>query len=190
MASPSPTDPIFFEGPEAFRAWLQANHAREREVFAGLWRAHTRKPTITWGQGIDQALCFGWIDGIRRPLSPDSYSIRFTPRRPGSEWSKVNIEKVHALRAAGLMTPAGEAAFEARVEGKGRRYTGATEVAFAPGQEETLRASPTAWALFQKMAPSHRRKWIWHVSEAKGEEARARRLARLIATLESGKPPM
>lgn len=186
MASPSPTEPIFFESPDEFRAWLEANHASANEVVVGLWRAHARRPTITWGQGIDQALCFGWIDGVRRPLTPDSYSIRFTPRRQGSRWSQVNIEKVAALRAAGLMTPAGEAAFEARVEGGPRAYDPKTTVAFAPGQEETLRANAAAWAAFGRMAPSHRRKWIWHVSEAKSEEARARRLARLIAALASG----
>lgn len=190
MASPSPTEIIFFESPDAFRAWLEKHHASASEVFVGLWRAHTRKPTITWNQGIDQALCFGWIDGVRHPLSPDSYSIRFTPRRAGSQWSQVNIEKVKALRAAGLMTPAGEAAFETRVEGKGRRFTTQTEVAFAPGQEEELRANAAAWATFQTMSPSHRRRWVWHVSEAKAEETRARRLAKLIETLASGKKPM
>ena len=102
----------------------------------------------------------------------------------------MNIAKVKALRAAGLMTPAGEAAYEARVEGAGRRFNTRTEVAFAPGQEETLRANPAAWATFQTMSPSHRRRWVWHVSEAKSEATRARRLARLIATLETGRKPM
>jgi uncharacterized protein YdeI (YjbR/CyaY-like superfamily) len=183
-------DPIFFESPEAFRAWLQANHATASEVTVGLWRAHTGKPTVTWGQTIDQALCFGWIDGVRHPLGPDSYSIRFTPRRKGSKWSRVNIEKVKALRAAGLMTPAGEAAFEARVEGGPRAYSPRMEVAFAPGQEEALRANEAAWKTYQTMSPSHRHRWIWHLSAGKSEDTRARRLARFIETLASGRKPM
>ena len=190
MASPSPTEPIFFESPDAFRSWLKAHHATAAEVVVGLWRAHTRKPTITWSQGIDQALCFGWIDGVRYPLSPDSYSVRFTPRRRGSKWSQVNIEKVKALRAAGLMTPAGEAAFEARVEGGPRAYSTKMAVVFAPGQEEAFRKNGEAWAFFEKMAPSHRHKWIWAVSSAKSEEARARRLAKLIDACAAGKKPM
>ena len=190
MASPSPTEPIFFDSPKAFRAWLEKHHASASEVVVGLWRAHTRKPTITWNQGIDQALCFGWIDGVRHPLTPDSYSIRFTPRRPGSQWSRVNIEKVKALRAAGLMTPAGETAFENRVEGKPRAYSPKMEVAFAPGQEEEFRRNKEAWAFFERQAPSWKHKWTWGVSAAKSEEARARRLKKLIDACAAGKKLM
>jgi uncharacterized protein YdeI (YjbR/CyaY-like superfamily) len=190
MASPSPTEPIFFEDPGAFRAWLQQNHSTATQVVAGLWRAHTGKPTISWGEGIDQALCFGWIDGVRHPLCPDSYSIRFTPRRAGSRWSQVNIEKVKALRAAGLMTPAGEAAFEARVEGGPRAYSPRMAVAFAPGQEATFRANPQAWAFFAAQAPSWRHKWTWAVSSAKSDEARGRRLAKLVDACAAGRKLM
>jgi uncharacterized protein YdeI (YjbR/CyaY-like superfamily) len=187
MASPSPTEPIFFDSPEAFRAWLLKHHATAGEVVAGLWRAHARRPTITWGQGIDQALCFGWIDGVRHPLTPDSYSVRFTPRRPGSKWSQVNIEKVKALRAAGLMTPAGEAAFEARVEGGPRAYSPKMDAAFAPGQEEQFRANDEAWAFFGRQPPSWRHKWTWAVASPKSDAARDRRLGKLIEACAAGR---
>ena len=187
MASRSPTDPIFFDSPAAFRAWLEENHATASEVVVGLWRAHTKKPTITWGEGIDQALCFGWIDGVRHPLDSDSYSIRFTPRRRGSEWSQVNLKKYAELEAQGLVRPAGRTAWEARVEGKPRDYSPKMAVAFAPGQEETFRAHAGAWAFFEKQAPSWRHKWIWGVSSAKSEETRARRLQKLIEACAAGK---
>lgn len=190
MASPSPTEPIFFESPKAFRAWLEKHHASATEVVVGLWRTHTRKPTISWSEGIDQALCFGWIDGVRHPLSPDSYSVRFTPRRPGSRWSQVNIAKVKALREASQMTPAGEAAFVARVEGGPRAYSPKMKVAFAPGQEEAFRANAGALTFFEKQAPSWKHKWTWAVSSPKSEEARARRLAKLIEACAAGKKLM
>lgn len=186
MPTRSSGEPIFFNGPEAFRAWLETHHASASEVVAGLWRAHTGKPTITWNQGIDQALCFGWIDGVRYPLDPDSYSVRFTPRRRGSQWSQVNIAKVEALRAAGLMTPAGEAAFENRVEGGPRAYGPKMAVDFAPGQEAALQADPAAWSFFQKQPPSCRHRWTWYVSSAKSQEARDRRLAKLIEACAAG----
>ena len=184
-----PTDatPIFFDSPDAFRTWLDAHHAEADEVVAGLWKAHTGKPTMTWPQSIDIALCFGWIDGVRHPLDDDSYSIRFTPRRAGSKWSQVNIDKVAALTKAGLMTPAGLAAFEARVEGGPRAYSPKMDVAFAEGQEAAFRAEPEAWAFWEKQPPSYRHKLTWHVSSAKSEAARASRLGKLIDASASGK---
>ena len=180
-------DPIFFDSPDAFRRWLEENHGTATEVVAGLWRTHTGKPTMTWPQSIDQALCFGWIDGVRHPLDADSYSIRFTPRRSGSRWSQVNIAKVGELEAAGLMTPAGRAAFEARVEGPPRAYSPRMDVAFAEGQEAAFRAAADAWAFWEKQPPSYRHRLTWHVSSAKSEAARANRLTRLIEASTAGK---
>lgn len=184
---PTDAEPIFFDGPDAFRAWLSAHHKGASAVTAGLWRAHTGKPTLTWPQSIDVALCFGWIDGVRHPLDADSYAVRFTPRRPGSKWSQVNIDKVAALTEAGLMTPAGLAAFEARVEGGPRAYSPKMEVAFAEGQEAAFRTESAAWAFWENQPPSYRHKLTWHVSSAKSEAARANRLRKLIDASAAGK---
>ena len=104
--------PRFFESPEEMRAWLQKHHADASELLIGFHKAHTGRPTLTWPQSVAEALCFGWIDGVRKSLGPDSYTIRFTPRRPGSVWSRVNFERYAALKAGGAMTEAGDAAFE------------------------------------------------------------------------------
>jgi uncharacterized protein YdeI (YjbR/CyaY-like superfamily) len=111
-------EPIFFEGPEAFYAWLEEHHDTESEVYVGYWKKHTGKQSLTWSQAVDQALCFGWIDGRANSIDDDRYMGRFTPRRPHSNWSEINVEKVARLREAGLMRPAGEAAFERRREGR------------------------------------------------------------------------
>ena len=187
MASRSPTEPIFFDSPAAFRCWLEANHTTADEVVVGLWRAHAKRPTLTWDEAIDQALCFGWIDGVRHPLSPDSYSIRFTPRRKGSQWSQKNLKRYAELEALGLVAPAGAVAWQARVEGKPRNYSPKQEVAFAAGQEATFRDNAAAWEFFQAQPPSWRHKWTWAVSSAKSEAARARRLAKLIDACAAGK---
>lgn len=179
--------PIFFDSAQAFRHWLEAHHATQKEVLAGLWRAHAGKPTMTWPESIEQALCFGWIDGVRRPLDPDSYSIRFTPRRPGSRWSAANIAKAAELEAAGLMTAAGRAAFEARVEGAPRAYSPKMDVAFAGEQEAAFRADAAAWSFWERQPPSYRHKLTWHVSSAKTETTRAAHLAKLIEACLQGR---
>jgi uncharacterized protein YdeI (YjbR/CyaY-like superfamily) len=110
----SEPEPIFFESPQEFYAWLEEHHETEDEVYVGLWKKGTGKPSLTWSEAVDQALCFGWIDGRANRIDEDRWMQRFTPRRPGSNWSKINVEKVAKLKEAGLMRPAGLAAFERR----------------------------------------------------------------------------
>ncbi len=118
-----PSSPRFFSGPAAFRAWLEKNHARATELFVGYYKVGTGKPSMTWSESVDQALCFGWIDGVRRSVDRESYCIRFTPRKPTSTWSAINIRKVKELTKQGLMRPAGIAAFEKRKTQKSGIYT-------------------------------------------------------------------
>ena len=116
-------DAIFFDSPEAFYDWLAEHHETETEVFVGLWKKATGRQTMSWSQAVDQALCFGWIDSVMRRLDDERHMQRFTPRKPGSNWSKVNVEKVAKLEVAGLMTPAGRKAFEARTKEKTGVYS-------------------------------------------------------------------
>src|SRR6478736_5654984 len=124
--------PAFFASSADFRAWLAAHHATAPELLVGFWKKGSGTPSIDWPKARDQALCFGWIDGVRKSLGPDSYTIRFTPRRPGSVWSKVNVARFEALNAEGAMTPPGERAFEA---GKRSHYSYESETKeLAPGE--------------------------------------------------------
>src|SRR5437588_10343064 len=115
-------NPNFFKTPSDFRKWLAANHAKSRELWVGFYKKNSGKPSITWPESVDEALCFGWIDGIRRNIDDISYSIRFTPRKPTSTWSVVNIKRAQELIEQGLMTPAGAKAFQARRENKSGIY--------------------------------------------------------------------
>jgi uncharacterized protein YdeI (YjbR/CyaY-like superfamily) len=172
--------PAFFASAAKFRAWLEEHHASAPELLVGFWKKDTGKPSIDWPQSRDQALCFGWIDGVRKSMGPDSYTIRFTPRRPGSVWSKVNVERFHALKAEGVMTPAGEAAF---VEGKENRshYSYESEPReLAPDEIERFKANAAAWDDWQKRPPGYRKVALHWVTSAKRPETRARRLAALI----------
>jgi uncharacterized protein YdeI (YjbR/CyaY-like superfamily) len=174
-------EPIFFNSPAAFRSWLESNAGSATELWAGFHKRATGRPSMTWPESVDEALCFGWIDGIRKSLGDDRYVIRFTPRRPGSNWSAVNIARVDELTAAGLMRPAGVAAFGARDEGRSRVYSYEREkAALAPEQEECLRANGDAWRFWESQASSYRRVASWWVVSAKRPETRQRRLDRLI----------
>jgi len=115
--------PRFFESPAAWRAWLEEHHATEVEVLVGFHRKASGRPSLSWSESVDRALCLGWIDGVRRRVDDARYSVRFTPRKPGSAWSQVNLDKVAALEEAGLMRPSGRRAFEARLEGRSRTYS-------------------------------------------------------------------
>ena len=134
-------DPKFFATPADFRAWLAKHHASADELLVGFWKKDSGKPSIDWPQARDQALCFGWIDGVRKSLGPDSYTIRFTPRRPGSVWSKVNVERYAALKAEGAMTAAGEAAFEAGKEDRSHYSYESEARELAPDETEQFRAN-------------------------------------------------
>src|SRR5688572_28951728 len=190
--------PTYFAAAADFRRWLEANHTTAPELLVGFWKKGSGKPSVDWPQARDQALCFGWIDGVRKSLGDDAYTIRFTPRRKGSIWSKVNVERFAALKAAGLMTPAGERAFE---ENKGKSGLYAYERPLAelsPDEEKLFRKSKRAWADWEKRPPGYRKVVLHWVTSAKKPETRARRLAiliedsalgRKIAGMEIGRKP-
>jgi uncharacterized protein YdeI (YjbR/CyaY-like superfamily) len=174
-------EPRFFSTPAAWRAWLEKHHAKQKELLVGFYKKDSGKPSITWPESVDGALCFGWIDGVRRRIDDVSYSIRFTPRRPRSVWSAVNIKRVEELTRDGLMQPAGAKAFEARLEDRSRIYAFEQQlVKFDSTQEKQFRANPAAWKFFQAQPPSYRQVLTWWVISAKREQTRASRLATLI----------
>jgi uncharacterized protein YdeI (YjbR/CyaY-like superfamily) len=175
--------PRFFTTPAAFRAWLAAHHERESQLVVGFYRKGSGRPSITWPESVDEALCYGWIDGVRRSLDEESYSIRFTPRKPGSIWSNVNIAKVEALLAAGRMTPAGIVAWERRDPAKSGLYAFERKEAavFDADAERRFARNRAAWAFFQAQPPGYRRLATHYVVSAKRPDTRERRLAALIA---------
>lgn len=180
--------PTFFPSAAAFGDWLAQHHGTATEVVVGFWKVGTGKPTLTWSESVDEALRFGWIDGIRRSIDAERYTIRFTPRRRGSIWSAVNIRKVQALIAAGRMQPAGLAAWEARDAAKTARYSYERETAaLTEAEQAAFRRRRAAWAWFEAQ-PAGYRKLVTHwVSSAKRAETRARRLATLIEDAAAGR---
>jgi uncharacterized protein YdeI (YjbR/CyaY-like superfamily) len=181
--------PIFFGSPEEFRAWLDEHHATATELLAGFHKKSTGRPTMTWTESVREALCFGWIDGIRRGLGDESYTIRFTPRKPRSNWSSLNVRHVEELIREGRMTPAGLAAYDARTPERTGVYSFEQRHAarLEPEQEERFRADPKAWEFFQAQPASYRQTAIYWVVSAKREETRARRLATLISDSAAGR---
>ncbi|HEX7048787.1 MAG TPA: YdeI/OmpD-associated family protein [Longimicrobiales bacterium] len=177
----------FFRTPAEFRAWLERHHATADELWVGFYKKTSGRPSLTWPESVDEALCFGWIDGIRKSIDEVSYRIRFTPRRPGSIWSTANIRRAQELIEAGRMQPAGLEAFAGRKEDRTRRYSfdqGVVELGEA--YEAEFRANAKAWAFFEAQPPSYRRTATWWVISAKREETRRRRLATLIRDSEAG----
>jgi uncharacterized protein YdeI (YjbR/CyaY-like superfamily) len=184
------SEPVFFATPADFRVWLEANHDSAAELIVGFYKKASGKPSLTWPEAVDQALCFGWIDGVRRGHGEDAYTNRFTPRRRGSTWSAKNIARVGELIEAGEMTPAGLAAFEARTAARSAIYSYEQERAAAvldAEQEREFRAQPAAWEWFQARPPGYRRSAIHWVVSAKRPETRARRLATLIEDSAAGR---
>jgi len=179
----------FFANGAEFRAWLAAHHDAERELLVGYFKRATGRPSMTWQESVDEALCFGWIDGVRRGIDADSYSIRFTPRQKRSTWSLANITRVGELAAEGRMTPAGLAAFEARTGDRSGIYSHERRHAAELDADQRARfeAEPKAWAWFQAAAPSYRRAALHWVTSAKKTETRERRLAALIADSAAGR---
>jgi uncharacterized protein YdeI (YjbR/CyaY-like superfamily) len=175
-------NPSFFARPEDFRAWLDAHHETAQELWVGLHKKGSGRPSITWPEAVDEALCFGWIDGIRKSVDDDAYAIRFTPRKRTSTWSAVNVERVAELASESRMRPAGLAAFEARREAKTGVYSYEQRHAakLDPAAERELRANEAAWAFFEAQPPSYRRTAVWWVVSAMKEETRRRRLATLV----------
>ena len=180
-------EPTFFPGEADFRRWLEANHANAPELLVGFWKKASGKPSIDWPQARDQALCFGWIDGLRKSLGEGAYTIRFTPRRKGSIWSKVNVERFEALKAAGLMTPAGEAAYE-RDKHRSGVYSYEKPVTSLSREEEALfRENKSAWSDWEKRPAGYRRSALGWITSAKKPETRAKRLGELIAVSADGR---
>src|SRR3954470_22129032 len=173
--------PVFFESAAAWRTWLENHHAEAGEILVGFHKKSTGRPTLTWAESVAEALCFGWIDGVRRSLGPEAYTIRFTPRRAGSHWSRVNVDLVARLEAEGRMTTAGRAAYAARREDRTAQSSYEQEaVALDAQQEARFRADAAAWSWFCRQPPSYRRPAIHWVTSAKRPDTRARRLAALI----------
>lgn len=173
--------PTFFKKPSDFRAWLAKNHQTHAELFVGFYKKDSGKPSITWPESVDEALCYGWIDGVRKSIDNISYTIRFTPRKTTSTWSAVNIKRVAVLKAEGRMQATGLRAFEARKEHKSEIY------AFEQGPvklpvvfEKTFRKNKAGWAFFQAQPPSYRKTLIWWIVGAKQEKTRVSRLDKLI----------
>jgi uncharacterized protein YdeI (YjbR/CyaY-like superfamily) len=160
---------------------MKANHAKAQELWVGFYKKNSGKPSVTYHEALDEALAVGWIDGVRKSLTADSYVIRFTPRKRGSYWSQVNIARAHALSAQKRMTAAGLAAFAARDEARTKKYSFEREAsAFDPAQQRAFKANKSAWAFFQAQPPGYRKVATFYVVSAKQEETRARRLATLI----------
>ena len=177
---------VFFPTEADFRRWLEANHDRAPELLVGFLKKGSGRPSVDWPQARDQALCFGWIDGVRRSLGDEAYTIRFTPRRKGSIWSKVNVARYEALTADGLMTAAGVRAYE---ENKGRSGVYAYENAVAEptrDEEHDFRKNVAAWADWDKRPPGYRKVVLHWVTSAKKRETRAKRLATLIQCSAAG----
>ena len=182
-------DPTFFATPDAWRAWLARHHASAEELWVGFYKRGTGRPSITWPESVDQALCYGWIDGVRRSLGQESYVIRFTPRRAGSTWSKVNLKRIGELEELGLMQPAGRTAHAARTTAKSGIYSyeQRNQARLTPEQEGSFKRNRKAWNFSQAQAPWYRRTATYWVATAKREETRAKRLATLIADSAAGR---
>jgi uncharacterized protein YdeI (YjbR/CyaY-like superfamily) len=177
----SPSAATFFPTPAAFRRWLRRHHASAEELWVGYYKKATGRPSITWPESVDEALCFGWIDGIRKSIDDQAYMIRFTPRRSGSNWSAVNLKRVEVLIAEGRMAASGVAAYEARDPVKSPAYSFENGRArLSRAQEREFRQDPDAWAFWKAQPPGYRKQATWWVVSAKREGTRARRLATLI----------
>jgi uncharacterized protein YdeI (YjbR/CyaY-like superfamily) len=181
--------PTFFPSPPDWRAWLEEHHDKYQELWVGFCKRSSGKPSITWPEAVDGALCFGWIDGARKSLDESRYVIRFTPRRPRSIWSAVNIKRVGELNDLGLMRPAGVQAFERRTGNRSEIYAyEQRKAAKLSGLcEKKFRANKQAWQFFQAQPPWYRRTSSWWIISAKKEETRLKRLTRLIEDSEHGR---
>lgn len=179
-AGRGPAAPRFFRTPAAFRAWLARHHASAKELWVGFYKKETGRASITWPESVDEALCYGWIDGIRKGVDAASYVIRFTPRRPGSKWSAINLRKIQELTAAGRMHAAGSAVHDARDPARAGYSYERREAALSPAFARRFKADRGAWAFFAAQPPGVRRLSIHYVMSAKQEATRLRRLTILI----------
>jgi uncharacterized protein YdeI (YjbR/CyaY-like superfamily) len=181
-------EPTFFATPARFRAWLKKHHETADELLVGFYKKGSGRPSITWPESVDEVLCVGWIDGVRRNVDEESYSIRFSPRQPASVWSAVNIRRVAVLIEEGRMTPAGLAAFEKRRENRSGIYAYEQRPQDLPEPHATtFRQDAAAWAFFMAQPPYYRKTLVWWVVSAKQEATRESRLAKLIAESAAGR---
>jgi uncharacterized protein YdeI (YjbR/CyaY-like superfamily) len=189
-----PMNPVYFTSTDELRAWFDTHHADETELLVGYYKRGTDHPTISWSQSVDQALCFGWIDSQGRRVDDQRWCVRFTPRKAGSIWSAVNVAKVAELTAAGLMTPAGLRAFEARRADRTGVYSHerAEDAVLDDTRTTLFQAVPGAWEWFTGQAPSYRRAAVHWVLTAKQQTTRDRRLRQLIDDSAAGRtvPPL
>ena len=178
--------PTFFAKQADFRKWLENNYKKETELLVGFYKVDSGKPSITWTQSVDEALCFGWIDGVRKSIDKDSYQIRFTRRKSTSIWSAVNIQKIEVLTKQGLMQPAGLLSFQNRKENKSKIYSYENEeVKFSSDFEKQFKENKKAWEYFQLLAPSYKKPSTNWVMSAKQEATKIKRLAELISDSEA-----
>ena len=172
---------IYFESQFDFRKWLEKNHQKKSELIVGFYKIGTKIPSITWSESVDQALCFGWIDGIRRSIDKDSYCIRFTPRKKSSIWSAINIKKVEVLTQKGWMQDAGLIAFSFRNEDKSNIYLHELEnIVLDKKYENQFKKNKLAWDFFISLAPSYRKGYIHWIIRAKQEKTKLQRLEKTI----------
>ena len=179
----------FFESPSEWRRWLERHRDKARELWVGFYKKGSGKLSITWPESVDEALCFGWIDGLRKSLGPESYMIRFTPRKPRSIWSAVNIKRAKELIAEGRMSPAGLKAFEARSDERSAIYSyeQRKNAQLDPADEKQFRANSKAWEFFEQQPPGYRHLTMFWITSAKRPETRQKRLNTLIAYCTKGK---
>jgi uncharacterized protein YdeI (YjbR/CyaY-like superfamily) len=179
---------LFFSTPVEFRKWLQKYHQKKTELYVGFYKKGSGKISITWSQAVDQALCFGWIDSVRKSIDTESYCNRFTPRKPNSIWSAINIKKVEEMMRQGLMTPAGLKAFDAKKQHKMGMYAHETEpVILSPVFEKQLKKNKPAWVFFNAQPPSYKKITIHWIMGAKQEKTRVARLEKTILYSEQQK---
>lgn len=180
------TAPLFFPAQSSFRKWLEKNHDKAAELLVGFYKVNSGKPSMTWSGSVDEAICFGWIDGVRKSIDHESYCIRFTPRKPGSIWSAINIQKVETLSKQGLMHASGIAAFEKRQENKSRIYSYEKEPSTWPKDFfKKFTANKKAWKFFQTMPKSYQNQCIHWIITAKQDSTKIKRLEELIRDSEA-----
>lgn len=179
----APAKPIFFATPAEFRAWLEKHHQNAREQWIGFCRKDSGRPSITWPESVDEALCFGWIDGLRKTIDAHSYKIRFTPRKTPSNWSAINVWRAQELIRQNRLQPAGMKAFELRSPQKSGvyAYENRQSAVLNKAAAKEFRSHRTAWKFFQQQPASYRKTAIWWVVSAKGTETQQKRLDTLIA---------
>lgn len=184
-----PVDVTHFDTPAAFREWLTRHHERDEPLWVGFWKKATRRPSISWEESVDEALCFGWIDGLRKSIDDHSYTIRFTQRRPGSNWSRRNIDRFEVLQGQGRIQPAGHEAYARRTEEKSGVYSfeQKTPTDLAPDFVERFRANERAWLDWEGRPPGYRRQATHWVMSAKRPETRERRFSAVVEDCEAGR---